>query len=141
MKKAILGMVALLLALAWTPRMAQAAPQDEATQNQDQAARKPPTPEEVVSRLDRQLSLSDDQKTKITPIIADRQQKMHALMTEQSISRREKRQKVKSIMQDSDNKIKAVLTDEQKQKYTEIEQQRREQMKEHRHRRMQDNPS
>ena len=140
MKKVILGIMAFLVVCAWTPRLAQAAPQDEA-QSQAQAARKPPSPEEVVSRLDRQLSLTDDQKAKITPIIADRQQKMQALMTDQSASRREKRQKMKSIMQDSDNKIKAALTDEQKQKYTEMQQHRREQMKERRHHRMQENPS
>lgn len=103
--------------------------QDSSTQ---QSARKLPTPEEVVTMLDSKLSLTDDQKSKITPIIADRQQQLKSVATDNSGRRFQKARKMKSIYKESDEKIKAVLTDDQKKKYEEIEQQMREQMKERR---------
>jgi len=97
-------------------------------------ARKPPTPEEVVAKLDSKLSLTDDQKAKIIPIISDRQQQMRAVATDSSMRRFQKARQMKSIYKDSDKKIKAVLTDDQKKKYEAIEQEMKEQMKERRRR-------
>jgi Spy/CpxP family protein refolding chaperone len=81
--------------------------------------------------MDSQLSLSDDQKAKITPIIADRQEKLKAL-AESSGRRRKKAREMRSIMEDSDKKIEALLTNEQKTKYEQMEQERREQARERR---------
>lgn len=94
-----------------------------------------PSPEEVVSKMDKKLSLSDDQKSKITPIIADRQTQMKALMADTSGRRLQKARKAKSIMSDSDSKIMAVLNDQQKKEYTEMKQEMREQMQERRQQR------
>jgi hypothetical protein len=117
---------ALFLAglLATAPSVRAHAQEDS---SQAPAARSWPNPEEVVAKLDSQLGLSDDQKAKITPIIADRQEKIKALAAENSGRRMQKMRKMKSIMSESDEKIKAVLTDEQKQKYTEMQQQMRDQ--------------
>lgn len=92
-------------------------------------ARQMPSPDQVVAKMSEKLNLTDEQKTQITPIIADRQQKMEALRADTSTDRREKGQKMRAIYQDSDTKIKAVLTDDQKQKYEAMEQQARSQMK------------
>jgi len=88
------------------------------------------TPEQVVNTLAAKLNLTDDQKAKIQPVIADRQQKLAALKSDSSMRPMQKKRKLKSIFEDSDKKIKAVLNDEQKKQYTELEQQMREQMKE-----------
>ncbi|HEY2675404.1 MAG TPA: hypothetical protein VGI65_00445 [Steroidobacteraceae bacterium] len=77
------------------------------------------------------LSLSDDQKNAITPIIADRQQKLKALMADASAPRRQRGQQARQIMSDSNAKINAILTPDQQTKYAQIEQQMREQMKQH----------
>jgi len=77
-------------------------------------ARKLPTPEEVVAMLDSKLSLTDDQKAQITPIIADRQQQLRAATADDSTRRFKKARKMKSIYEDSDKKINAILTDDQK---------------------------
>ena len=82
--------------------------------------------------LDSKLALSDDQKNKITPIIADRQEKMRALRSDTSLRPMQRRRKAKEIMSDSDQKIKAVLTPDQQQKYAEMEQQMRDEAKERR---------
>jgi periplasmic protein CpxP/Spy len=125
LKKQLLFIACLFALLLAVPQITRA--QDTAS-GQDQAGGWP-TPEQVVEKLDQKLSLTDDQKAKIMPIIADRQQKIKALAADDSGRRFKKARKMKSIFSESDEKIKAVLTDEQKQKYTEMEQQMRDQAK------------
>jgi Spy/CpxP family protein refolding chaperone len=87
-----------------------------------------PTPEEAVAGMSSKLNLTDDQKAKITPIIADRQAQMRALMADTSSRRMQKARKAKSIMSDSDTKIEAVLTSDQKKTYAEMKEQMKEQL-------------
>ncbi|HUM03963.1 MAG TPA: hypothetical protein VLT90_00785 [Terriglobales bacterium] len=87
---------------------------------------------------DSKLSLSDDQKAKIKPIIEERQQKMQALAGSGG-RRRKKAREMKSIMEDSDKKITAVLNDDQKKTYAEVKQQMREQAQDRRHNRNREN--
>src|ERR1700759_3044335 len=79
-----------------------------------------PTPEEAVARMSAKLNLTDDQKAAITPVIADRQTRMRALMADNSGRPLQKVRKEKSIMSDSDKKIEAVLTKDQKKTYAEM---------------------
>ncbi|HEX6820852.1 MAG TPA: hypothetical protein VF123_02255 [Candidatus Sulfotelmatobacter sp.] len=130
MKKFVFPLICLCAVFASAPQAARA--QDDAQQNAN--ARHRPSPEEVVSRLNQKLTLSDDQKAKITPIIAERQEKMKALAAS-SGRRRAKAREMRSIISDSDKKIEAVLTDEQKKAYRQMEQQRREQARERREQR------
>ncbi len=88
-----------------------------------------PKPEEAVSRMSSKLNLTDDQKAKITPIIADRQTQMRALMANTSGRRMQKARKAKSIMSDSDKKIEAILTSDQKKTYAQMKEQTKEQLK------------
>ncbi|HTF71583.1 MAG TPA: hypothetical protein VK638_53840 [Edaphobacter sp.] len=87
-----------------------------------------PTPEEAVTRMSSKLNLTDDQKNKITPVIADRQTQMRALMADTSGRRMQKARKAKSIMSDSDKKIEAILTNDQKKIYAEMKEQMKEQL-------------
>jgi Spy/CpxP family protein refolding chaperone len=87
-----------------------------------------PTPEETVTRMSSKLNLTDDQKAKITPIIADRQTQMRALMADTSGRRLQKARKAKSIMSDSDKKIEAILTSDQKKTYAQMKEQTKEQL-------------
>lgn len=127
MKKKFLIIATLFALTISIPQVLKA--QDSSTQDH---TRKLPTPEEVVAMLNSKLSLTDDQKAQITPIIADRQQQLRTAAADDSTRRFKKARKMKSIYEDSDKKIKAALTDDQKKKYEEIEQQMREQMKERR---------
>jgi hypothetical protein len=58
------------------PQMAQA---QDAGSAQEQSGSHRRTPDEAVAALDSKLSLTDDQKVKIRPIIAERQERMRAL--------------------------------------------------------------
>jgi hypothetical protein len=88
-----------------------------------------PSPDEAVDRLGSKLNLSEDQKAQIKPIIVDRREKLAALQSDGSMRRRKKAREMKSIVEASDKKINALLNDDQKKQYAEIEQQMREQMK------------
>jgi hypothetical protein len=102
---------------------------------QDQAASPPsgsmqiPSPDEVVNILATKLALSDDQKSQIKPIIADRQQKIAALRADTSVRKGKRLRQMKSVLDDSDQRIKALLNDQQKEQYTQIEQQIHDQIR------------
>lgn len=74
--------------------------------------------------MTKQLGLSSDQQNQIRPILADRQQKMQALWQNQSLSEEDRRSQMRSLRQDSNAKIEAVLTDAQKQKFEAMQERR-----------------
>ncbi len=81
-------------------------------------------PARQLERLTRELSLTSDQQDKIKPLLVERQQKMQALMQDQSVSQEDRRAQMRSIMEGTNNSIKANLTDDQKQKFETMQQQR-----------------
>jgi protein CpxP len=88
-----------------------------------------PTPDDVVKMLVTKLSLSDTQASTIAPIIADRQQKIKAILADPAAGRMAQRRKAREVVADSDAKINAILTPDQRQGYAAIEHQTREQLK------------
>jgi Spy/CpxP family protein refolding chaperone len=103
-----------------------------AAQSAPAAAQPPastPTPEQVVDKMSEKLSLSADQKAKITPIIADRQTKLKALAANGSLTQMQRARQARSIFQESDAKIEALLTPEQLPKYAQIKEEAREQLR------------
>jgi protein CpxP len=104
-----------------------AGPQSDPTQPQTNMSF--PTADAMVEMLRSKLSLSQGQTNAIAPIIADRQQKVRAILADTATGAMQRRRQAKGIFSDSDTKIKAILTPDQWGKYTLIEQQMREQMK------------
>jgi Spy/CpxP family protein refolding chaperone len=86
-------------------------------------------PNRFAARLGERLSLSSDQVAQITPIFTARQQQMQILRADASLSEQDRHTKRHAIMQDTNSKIEAVLTDTQKQQFEQMLAQRRE----HRH--------
>ncbi len=125
----------LALAITFTaaPGLAQDSPvpSDSQATPDDNAQRR--SPDQIVDRLASRLNLTDDQKSQILPIITDRQQKLQTLRADTSMRRRKKMRQMKSILEESDTKINAILNDQQKQQYAQMEQQMREQIRERRH--------
>ena len=119
-----LGFLALGLVMGLAGMAAPAYGQEAAP-----GAKQMPSPDEVVDRLGSKLNLSEDEKAQIKPIIVDRREKLAALQSDGSMRRRKKAREMKSIVEASDKKINALLNDDQKKQYAEIEQQMREQMK------------
>lgn len=116
----------MLLVVALILSGATAAPSYAQAPDQQASGMQPKTPDQVVAFLDSKLHLSDDQKKRIEPVIAERQQRLAALREDSSTPRLRKAHKLKGIFEDSDKKIEAVLTEQQKPVYQQV----REQMKE-----------
>jgi Spy/CpxP family protein refolding chaperone len=72
------------------------------------------SPEMRVAAIDKAVTLTDDQKKKITAILTDDQKKMADLRASQDP---DMRTKMMAMRTDENTKIKGLLTDDQKPKY------------------------
>jgi periplasmic protein CpxP/Spy len=126
-----LALGGMLVIGATSPVFAQSAtsqPQEPQTQGQEGRGhgRGMMDPDRQLEHMTKQLNLTADQQSQIKPLLVDRQQKMQALWQNQSLSREDRRSQMQAIRQDSETKITAVLTDEQKQKYQAMQERMRE---------------
>ena len=74
-------------------------------------------PDRQLERLTRELNLTTDQQTQIKPLLVERQQKMQALFQDQSGAPEDRRTQARTITEGTNNSIKALLNDDQKQKF------------------------
>lgn len=88
-------------------------------------------PSQFAAHLGKRLSLSSDQVEQITPILTSRQQQMQTLRADASLTEQDRHTKRHAIMQDTNSKIEAVLTDSQKGQFEQMLAERRQ----HRHNR------
>jgi len=102
---------------------AASAPQTQQEHPGDQHRRFDPS--RFAARLGQRLSLSSDQVAQITPILTARQQQMQTLRGDASLSEQDRHTKAHAIMQDTNSKIEALLTDPQKQQFEQMLAQRR----------------
>jgi protein CpxP len=95
--------------------------------------RKMPTPEERAQKsadqLAKKLSLSDDQKTKVTAIFLDQAVAMKKVREEGKGDREGMMAKMKTANDENDVKINALLNDDQKKAFAEWKAERAENMK------------
>lgn len=73
---------------------------------------------------DNPLNLTEEQKTKLRPIIMEENQQMEALRNDNSMTQDQKIAKANQIRADASPKIKAILTPEQLQKLSQMQQER-----------------
>jgi periplasmic protein CpxP/Spy len=76
---------------------------------------------------DNPLNLTEDQKAKLRPIIMEENQQMEALRNDTTLTQEQKIAKANQIRADASPKIKAILTPEQIQKLTELQERARQQ--------------
>ena len=87
--------------------------------------RQPPSVDEQVKRLADRLNLSDDQQSKIKPILEDQRQQMTSLREDTSLSREDRMSKMRRIRESTTSKISAILNDDQKKQYEAMQQEMR----------------
>ena len=80
--------------------------------------------------LTQKLNLTADQQTKVKAIDEDTGKQMMAVRNDTSLSQDDRRTKMMGIRKDSQDKIRAILTDDQKTKYDAMQAEMRERMKE-----------
>jgi Spy/CpxP family protein refolding chaperone len=137
MKKSL---VSILFCATLSAGLAIAAPQD-ANQPPTQEGTRPNgpgpgrrgmmmNPERQADMLSKRLKLSDEQKSKLVPVLTDQQKQFKALQDDSSMSREDRFAKMKSIRDESENKIMDILTDDQKAQYTKMKEERQQHMRE-----------
>jgi Spy/CpxP family protein refolding chaperone len=121
MKRLLLSS-ALTLALMGTAAFAQQA-QPTLPENSSPNANAPyhhrghhaPNPQKQAEMISKKLNLSADQTAKLTPILADRQQKTQALFQDQSLTQDQRRAQMKAIRENTQQQLSSVLTPDQMQ--------------------------
>lgn len=89
-------------------------------------------PDRQLERLTRELNLTADQQAQIKPILVDRQQKVEALMQDQSLSDQDRRTRMRGVADEARTRIRSWLNDGQKQKYDQMQEQMHDRMMQHR---------
>jgi Spy/CpxP family protein refolding chaperone len=70
--------------------------------------------------LSEKLSLTEDQKAKVKPILQDQAQQLKAIHDDPSLTPEQKAAKKKAIHETTHDQIKAVLTPEQQEKFKQM---------------------
>ena len=81
-----------------------------------------PDPQKQAARLAKRLGLNDDQTSKLTAILQDRQQQLTAVRSDTSLAPQDRRAKLHSIQQGADAQINALLTPAQQTQYATLKQ-------------------
>ena len=124
------GLLATGVMLAQEPGSApeQGAPQAEGGGMGGHRGGRGMDPDQRLAHMTKRYKLTADQQSQIKPILQDEQQQMQGMRSDTSTSRDDKRAKMQSMHQASTQKIEAVLTDEQKQKFEADQQKMQEHM-------------
>ena len=85
-----------------------------------------PNPEQRLQKLATELNLSDDQKTQLKPILEEEGSQMKALRDDSSLSRKDRMQKMQTIVSDSRSKMDPILNDDQKKKLADMKSEMRQ---------------
>jgi Spy/CpxP family protein refolding chaperone len=88
-------------------------------------------PDQRLAHMTKRYNLTADQQSQIKPILQDEQQQMQAMRADTSTSRDDKHAKMMSMHQENQQKIEAVLTDQQKQKFEADQQKMQQRRAEH----------
>jgi protein CpxP len=78
-----------------------------------------------LNQLAKRLSLTEEQKSKILPIIVERRRKIQEVWNSSTLFVRQKQIQVRGITEDSDKRISALLTGDQQKAYAALEQERK----------------
>ena len=115
-------------ALAQAPDNSAAPPPPPQQQGAPGSRARGMDPARQLKRMARRLNLSGDQSAAIKPILEERQQKMMAILQNQSLTQGDARAQMRAVHEDTHSRIMAVLNDQQKQQFEQMEQMRRNRM-------------
>jgi len=113
-RRIVIGSLLFGLAITLTARPALA---------QEQQA----TAESRLEEMSKQLNLTDDQRTKLKPILQDEAQQLQAVHNDASLSQDQKKAKAKEIHAESKPQINSVLTPDQQKQWKEMKKKAKEQ--------------
>jgi Spy/CpxP family protein refolding chaperone len=85
-----------------------------------------PTVEQRVDRLNQEVTLTDDQKTKVTALYEDENKKMRELRQDTSLDQQARRDKAVEMRKETDKKMKDILKPDQFAKYQKMQEEMRQ---------------
>lgn len=109
--------LSLVAALAVGGLLASATITCAQNSNAQKRDRKGPSVEQRVERMNTEVNLTADQKTKVTALFEEDGKKMRELRQDTSLSQEDRRAKMRTMREESDKKLKAILTPDQWQKW------------------------
>ena len=120
---AILLAVALPLTMVAQTEAPPAQPQGQ-TGNHQYRGRMggPPSPQQHLDHLSRILNLTDDQKTKIKPILENESTQVQSLSKDTSLSLQDRHEKMRGLHEQSMTQIRGFLTSDQQAKLDSMKQ-------------------
>lgn len=120
----ILVLSAAGLTFAQTPQESQAPPPEKhAGMHHGESA------EQQLQMLSEKLTLTDDQKVKLKPILQEQTQQIKAVHADSSLTPEQKKTKMKSVHESFHEQINAMLTPEQQTKFKAMQQEHMEKHK------------
>jgi protein CpxP len=128
-KRKYLWILTFLLAVPLVATGAPAAPYQGGGYGGGQGGggrRGPMSPDDQLKRMTKDFDLTADQQAKIKPILVDAQKKMDEVRNDSSGDRQTMRQKMMQIRQDTNDQVRALLDDKQKEKFDKQEQERQD---------------
>jgi protein CpxP len=90
-------------------------------------------PDAMLEHMSKELNLTDDQKTKIKPILEDQSKQMQDLHQNTSASQEDRRAKMKQIHENTMTQLRSILNSDQQKKLDEMMSQRGEHGQGHPH--------
>lgn len=90
--------------------------------------RGPMSPDDQLKQMTKNFNLTADQQSKIKPILVDAQKKMEDVRNDSSLDRPTMRQKMMQIRQDTNDQVRGLLDDKQKEKFDKQQQERQDRM-------------
>ena len=122
----ILGITALVSGIIVTTSMAVRAEDGTAEKTKPAAASPRAARVDRLQHLSEALSLTDEQKTKLKPILTEETKKIRDLRADASLSRDDKSAKIREERESMRVRVKGVLTAEQAEKFAKLESERME---------------
>ena len=116
----ILATLFALTAVFLVAGQASQAPQTSPASGQSAMAAHASSPEAHLQMLSEKLNLTDDQETKLRPVLQEREQQLKAMHDDSSLSQDQNRAKLTAIHESLYEQINAVLTPEQQDKFKEM---------------------
>lgn len=91
--------------------------------------RQAPDPDRIVQMMAQRLKLSDDQVSRIRPIVADQMSQMMAIRGDSSVAPRDRMAKMMSLRAETSAKIKPILNPDQRTQYEAMQQEQMNRMR------------
>ncbi len=86
------------------------------------------SPDARLKQMTKELNLTSDQQGKMKPVLVDEQNKMMDLRNDTSLDRQTMREKMMQLRKDTNDRIRALLDNQQKEAFDKLQQQRQDRM-------------